>query len=160
MYFLCCSMYFCVVLYIVCIVLCIVCVYMCTVPGGYPTAVKYIISYHIKSVGCSPCQVGPTINSRPRRPENSLPATNNTNLEIVRIYEVGNATVTLYIGLINARILLRQTVILVKYYQGDKIKGCMGGACGTHRGGQIYTGICWYTWREDTSSKTYAYTVG
>jgi hypothetical protein len=41
--FLCCSMYcwFCEVL-------CIVCVYMCTVllpPGGYPIAVKYIISY-------------------------------------------------------------------------------------------------------------------
>jgi len=41
--FLCCSMY--------CLfrdVLCIVCVYMCTVlppPGGYPIAVKYIISY-------------------------------------------------------------------------------------------------------------------
>jgi len=33
-----------------CVVLCIVCVYMCTVllpPGGYPIAVKYIISYHI-----------------------------------------------------------------------------------------------------------------
>ena len=31
-----------------CVVLCIVCVYMCTVllpPGGYPIAVKYIISY-------------------------------------------------------------------------------------------------------------------
>ena len=69
--FLCCSMYFCVVLCIVvlfyvffvllyvflccsthclfCVVLCIVCVYMCTEllpPGGYPIAVKYIISYH------------------------------------------------------------------------------------------------------------------
>ena len=34
------------------IVLCIVCVYMCTVllpPGGYPVAVKYVISYHIIS---------------------------------------------------------------------------------------------------------------
>jgi hypothetical protein len=33
-----------------CVVLCIVCMYMCTVllpPGGYPIAVKYIISYHI-----------------------------------------------------------------------------------------------------------------
>jgi len=32
-----------------CVVLCIVCVYMCTEllsPGGYPIAVKYIISYH------------------------------------------------------------------------------------------------------------------
>ena len=31
-------------------VLCIVCVYMCTVllpPGGYPIAVKYIISYKV-----------------------------------------------------------------------------------------------------------------
>ena len=31
-----------------CVVLCIVCVYMCTEllpPGGYPVAVKYIISY-------------------------------------------------------------------------------------------------------------------
>jgi hypothetical protein len=43
----------CVVLCIVCVdyvVLCIVCVYMCTVllpPGGYPIAVKRIISYHI-----------------------------------------------------------------------------------------------------------------
>ena len=44
----------CVVLCIVCVdcvVLCTVCVYMCTVllpPGGYPIAVKYIISYIIK----------------------------------------------------------------------------------------------------------------
>jgi len=33
-----------------CDVSCIVCVYMCTEqlpPGGYPIAVKYIISYHI-----------------------------------------------------------------------------------------------------------------
>jgi hypothetical protein len=56
MYFLCCSMYFCVVLCIFCVVLCIVCfvlfsvlcVCMCTelLPlGGYPIAVKYIISY-------------------------------------------------------------------------------------------------------------------
>ena len=40
--FLCCSMYC-----LFCVVLCIVCVYMCTVlrpPGGYPIAVKYIIS--------------------------------------------------------------------------------------------------------------------
>jgi hypothetical protein len=32
-----------------CVVLCIVCLYMCTellLPGGFPTAVKYIISYH------------------------------------------------------------------------------------------------------------------
>jgi len=44
-WFLCCSMYC-----LFCVVLCIVCVYMCTVllpPGGYPIAVKYIISYHI-----------------------------------------------------------------------------------------------------------------
>jgi len=44
--FLCCSMYC-----LFCVVLCIFCVYMCTVripPGGYPIAVKYIISYHIK----------------------------------------------------------------------------------------------------------------
>jgi len=42
--FLCCCMYC-----LFCVVLCIVCVYMCTEllsPGGYPTAVKYIISYH------------------------------------------------------------------------------------------------------------------
>jgi len=34
---------------LLCDVLCIVCVYMCTEqlpPGGYPIAVKYIISYH------------------------------------------------------------------------------------------------------------------
>ena len=40
--FLCCSMYC-----LFCAVLCIVCVYMCTEllpPGGYPIAVKYIIS--------------------------------------------------------------------------------------------------------------------
>ena len=33
-----------------CVILCIVCMYMCTEllpPGGYPIAVKYIISYHI-----------------------------------------------------------------------------------------------------------------
>jgi len=32
---------------LLCVVLCIVCMYMCTVllpPGGYPIAVKYIIS--------------------------------------------------------------------------------------------------------------------
>jgi len=60
-WFLCCSMYFCVVLCMVCFVsfsalywlfcdvLCIVCVYMCIEllpPGGYPIAVKYIIPYH------------------------------------------------------------------------------------------------------------------
>jgi hypothetical protein len=47
MYFLCCSMW-CVF----CDVPCIVCVCMCTEqlpPGGYPIAVKYIISYHIIS---------------------------------------------------------------------------------------------------------------
>ena len=50
MYFLCCSMYLCVVLVIVCFVsfsVFFVCVYMCTVrlpTGGYPIAVKYIIS--------------------------------------------------------------------------------------------------------------------
>jgi hypothetical protein len=41
--FFCCSMYC-----LFCNVLCIVCVYMCTVllpPGGYPIAVKYIISF-------------------------------------------------------------------------------------------------------------------
>jgi hypothetical protein len=43
--FLCCSMYC-----LFCVVLCIVCVHMCTEllpPGGYPIAVKYIVSYHI-----------------------------------------------------------------------------------------------------------------
>jgi hypothetical protein len=42
--FLCCSVYC-----LFCVVLCIVCVYVCIVllpPGGYPIAVKYIISYH------------------------------------------------------------------------------------------------------------------
>jgi len=42
--FLCCSIYC-----LFCVVLCIVCVYMCTEilpPGGYPIAVKYIISYN------------------------------------------------------------------------------------------------------------------
>ena len=37
-----------------CVVLCILCVYMCTVllpPGGYPIAVKYIISYKDNSLG-------------------------------------------------------------------------------------------------------------
>jgi hypothetical protein len=55
--FLCCSMYFlCRYMYLLCCstyclfcdVPCIVCVYMCTEqlpPGGYPTAVKYIISF-------------------------------------------------------------------------------------------------------------------
>jgi len=36
-----------------CDVLCIFCVYMCTEllpPGGYPTAVKYIISYQYKNM--------------------------------------------------------------------------------------------------------------
>jgi len=50
MYFLCCSTYFlcCSIYCLFCVILCIVCVYMCTVllsPGGYPYAVKYIISY-------------------------------------------------------------------------------------------------------------------
>jgi hypothetical protein len=43
--FLCCSMYC-----LFCVFLCIVCVYMCTVllpPGGYPIAVKFIISYQL-----------------------------------------------------------------------------------------------------------------
>jgi hypothetical protein len=43
--FFCCSMW-----YLFCDVPCIVCVYMCTEqlpPGGYPIAVKYIISYQI-----------------------------------------------------------------------------------------------------------------
>jgi hypothetical protein len=43
---------FCVgsIYFLFCVFLCIVWVYMCTVllpPGGYPIAVKYIISYHI-----------------------------------------------------------------------------------------------------------------
>ena len=43
--YLCCSV-------VICVFLCIVCVHICTVllpPGGYPIAVKYIISYHIDS---------------------------------------------------------------------------------------------------------------
>jgi hypothetical protein len=53
MHFLCCSMYFflcCSMWCLFCDVPCIVCVYMCTeqLPaGGYPIAVKYIISYII-----------------------------------------------------------------------------------------------------------------
>jgi len=50
MYFL-CSMYC-----LACNVPCIVCVYMCTEqlpPGGYPIAVKYIISYHQELSNCS-----------------------------------------------------------------------------------------------------------
>jgi hypothetical protein len=42
--FLCCSKYC-----LFCVILCSVCVYMCTEllpPGGYPIAIKYIISYH------------------------------------------------------------------------------------------------------------------
>ena len=72
-YFLCCSMYCSF-----CVVLCIVCVYMCTVllpPGGYPIAVKYIISYHIYSLcpgisktrqipGTRPIQSGYWLDSR------------------------------------------------------------------------------------------------
>jgi len=46
-------MYFCVVLCIACFVsFSVFCVYMCTEqlpPGGYPIAVKYIISYHVTS---------------------------------------------------------------------------------------------------------------
>jgi len=48
--FLCCSMYC-----LFCVVVCIVCVYMCTelLPsGGYPIAVKYIVSYHIRLHFC------------------------------------------------------------------------------------------------------------
>jgi hypothetical protein len=50
--FLCCSMHFlcCSMSCLFCDVFCIVCVYVCTEqlpPGGYPIAVKYIISYHI-----------------------------------------------------------------------------------------------------------------
>jgi hypothetical protein len=51
MHFLCCSMHFflcCSMWCLFCDVPGIVCVYMCTVllpPGGYPIAVKYIISY-------------------------------------------------------------------------------------------------------------------
>jgi hypothetical protein len=51
MYFSCCSMYFCVVVCIVCFVsFSVLFVCMCTEllpPGGYPIAVKYIISLHI-----------------------------------------------------------------------------------------------------------------
>ena len=46
--FLCCSIYC-----LFCVVLCTVCVYMCTVllpPGGYPIAVKCIISCHISYI--------------------------------------------------------------------------------------------------------------
>ena len=52
--FLCCSMYC-----LFCVVLCIVCVYMCTEllpPGGYPIAVKYIISYIISISKITPRQ--------------------------------------------------------------------------------------------------------
>jgi len=53
-----------------CDVLCIACVYMCTEllpPGGYPIAVKYIISYHTirtstqwkGSVNCMPWSLYP-----------------------------------------------------------------------------------------------------
>jgi hypothetical protein len=49
MYFLCCSMYFCVVICIVCFVtFSVLFVCMCTEqlpPGGYPIAVKYIVSF-------------------------------------------------------------------------------------------------------------------
>ena len=41
--------------YLFCDVLCIFCVYMCTEqlpPGGYPIAVKYIISYSVISERC------------------------------------------------------------------------------------------------------------
>jgi hypothetical protein len=60
--FLCCSMYFFVLCYVLlccsmywlfCDVLCIVCVYMFTEQpplGGYPIAVKYIISYRINAL--------------------------------------------------------------------------------------------------------------
>jgi hypothetical protein len=52
MYFLCCSMYICVVLCIVCFVsFSVLFVCMCTEllpPGGYPIAVKYIISSTFK----------------------------------------------------------------------------------------------------------------
>jgi hypothetical protein len=44
------KIFYCSTYRLFCVVLCIVCVYMCTVllpPGGYPIAVKYIISYHI-----------------------------------------------------------------------------------------------------------------
>jgi len=43
-----------------CVVLCIVCVCMCTEllpPGGYPIAVKYIISYIINLVAAVPCEM-------------------------------------------------------------------------------------------------------
>jgi hypothetical protein len=48
---------------LLCVVLCIVCVYMCTEllpPGGYPIAVKYIISYII------------SYHNRPRRPRGEV----------------------------------------------------------------------------------------
>jgi hypothetical protein len=62
--FLCCSMYFlcCSIYCLFCDVLCIVCVYMCTEqlpPGGYPIAVKYIISYESTTtfLGLAMCTV-------------------------------------------------------------------------------------------------------
>jgi hypothetical protein len=65
---------FCFVLYIfvlfyvlfVSVVLCIVCVYMCTEllpPGGYPIAVKYIISYQNFQVSSSFCPHSVAIGS-------------------------------------------------------------------------------------------------
>jgi len=76
--FLCCYMNFCVVLCIFvfyvflcfsmhCLfcVLCIVCVYMCTEllpPGGYPIAVKCIISFRWERNRCAPKQHVPKIN--------------------------------------------------------------------------------------------------
>jgi hypothetical protein len=55
MHFLCCSMYFlcCSTWCLFCDVPCTVCVYMCTEqlpPGGYPNAVKYIISNTMKQI--------------------------------------------------------------------------------------------------------------
>jgi len=47
-----------------CGVLCIVCAYMCTVllpPGGYPIAVKYIISYHIYFHSVNPYRITKSI---------------------------------------------------------------------------------------------------
>ena len=84
-------MYFCAVLCSFCVVLCIfvlfyvlfvlwrslycLCVYMCTEllpPGGYPTAVKYII-YHIKSsIKFHPCCCLPVLSCVSRSMLNSL----------------------------------------------------------------------------------------
>jgi hypothetical protein len=62
MYFLCCSMYFCAVLCIVCFVtFSVLFVYTSSEllpPGGYPIAVKYIISYTISAAPLSTVTLG------------------------------------------------------------------------------------------------------